>query len=300
MAAHGRNGLGLGVTICQEILYDPAVKKNPVRVLVPLLEFNQHMKDARLGIPTPALLAKTVEKLDAVRIEDRNTKGDVYEYMLSEIATAGQNGQFRTPHHIIALMVELTEPKVIDIACDPAAGTCSFLVACGEYWYDAERPHQALGYRSPRAQTMPGFEGNGEREHMPEIDDLIREVIRSNASADDKTKIIQVLLMGAPADRWGINRYVIWGLIAVIVMTVIGVVITWGRATGNLTEFKVPEGLVALATTALGALAAYLVPPSHPAATTLTTSAGGPAAGSEPATGSGPASDGNGDDLSGS
>ena len=73
--------------------------------------FSQHMKDARLGIPTPALLAKAVEKLDEVRMDDRDTKGDVYEYMLGKIATAGQNGQFRTPRHIIALMVELTEPK---------------------------------------------------------------------------------------------------------------------------------------------------------------------------------------------
>ena len=95
--------------------------------------FSQHMKDARLGIPTPALLAKAVEKLDDVRMDDRDTKGDVYEYMLGKIATAGQNGQFRTPRHIIALMVELTEPKPTDIICDPAAGTCGFLVAVGEY-----------------------------------------------------------------------------------------------------------------------------------------------------------------------
>jgi type I restriction enzyme M protein len=91
------------------------------------------MKDARLGIPTPALLTKAVEKLDAVRMEDRDTKGDVYEYMLGKIATAGQNGQFRTPRHIIALMVELTEPTPTDIICDPAVGTCGFLVAAGEY-----------------------------------------------------------------------------------------------------------------------------------------------------------------------
>src|ERR1700756_5019134 len=86
------------------------------------------MKDPRLGIPTPALLAKAAEKLDAVRMDDWDTKGDVYEYMLSKIATAGQNGQFRTPRHIIALMVELTERTPTDIICDPAAGTCGFLV----------------------------------------------------------------------------------------------------------------------------------------------------------------------------
>jgi type I restriction enzyme M protein len=95
--------------------------------------FAQHMKDARLAIPTPALLSRAVEKIDAVPMEDRDTKGDVYEYMLSKIASAGQNGQFRTPRHIIALMVELVAPTPKDIICDPAAGTCGFLVAASEY-----------------------------------------------------------------------------------------------------------------------------------------------------------------------
>ncbi|CAA7617449.1 class I SAM-dependent DNA methyltransferase [Magnetospirillum sp. SS-4] len=94
---------------------------------------SQHMRDARLGIPSPALLAKVVEKLDNVQMENRDTKGDIYEYMLSVIASAGQNGQFRTPRHIIQLMVELTEPKPSDVICDPASGTCGFLVAAGEY-----------------------------------------------------------------------------------------------------------------------------------------------------------------------
>lgn len=91
------------------------------------------MKDARLGIPTAALLSKAVEKLDAVPMEDRDTKGDVYEYMLGEIATAGQNGQFRTPRPIIALMVELVAPTPMDTICDRAAGTCGFLVGAAEY-----------------------------------------------------------------------------------------------------------------------------------------------------------------------
>ena len=68
------------------------------------------MKDARFTIPTPALLAKVVDLLDDVPMEDRDTKGDLYEYMLGKIATAGQNGQFRTPRHIIRLMVEMTAP----------------------------------------------------------------------------------------------------------------------------------------------------------------------------------------------
>jgi len=95
--------------------------------------FAEHMKDARLAIPSPALLSKVVEKIDAVQMDDRDTKGDVYEYMLGKIASAGQNGQFRTPRHIIALMVELIAPTPTDIICDPAAGTCGFLVAASEY-----------------------------------------------------------------------------------------------------------------------------------------------------------------------
>jgi type I restriction enzyme M protein len=95
--------------------------------------YAHHMKDARFTIPTPALLAKVVDLLDHVPMEDRDTKGDLYEYMLGKIASAGQNGQFRTPRHIIRLMVEMVAPKPTDIVCDPACGTCGFLVAVGEY-----------------------------------------------------------------------------------------------------------------------------------------------------------------------
>ena len=97
------------------------------------------MRDARFQIPTPALLAKVVEKLDRVPMADRDTKGDVYEYMLGKIASAGQNGQFRTPRHIIALMTALMAPTPKDVICDPACGTCGFLVAASEY-LRAEHP----------------------------------------------------------------------------------------------------------------------------------------------------------------
>lgn len=95
-----------------------------------------HMKGARFTIPTAALLAKVVDLLADIPMEDRDTKGDLYEYMLSKIATAGQNGQFRTPRHIIALMVEMMAPMPKDVIVDPACGTCGFLVAAGEYLRD--------------------------------------------------------------------------------------------------------------------------------------------------------------------
>jgi type I restriction enzyme M protein len=95
--------------------------------------YAKHMEGARFTIPTAALLGKVVDMIDKVPMEDRDTKGDLYEYMLGKIATAGQNGQFRTPRHIIRLMVELVQPKPNDIVCDPACGTCGFLVSVGEY-----------------------------------------------------------------------------------------------------------------------------------------------------------------------
>jgi type I restriction enzyme M protein len=98
--------------------------------------YAHHMKDARFTIPTPGLLARVVDMLDNVPMEDRDTKGDLYEYMLSKIASAGQNGQFRTPRQIIKLMVALTDPQPLDVICDPASGTCGFLVAAGEYIRD--------------------------------------------------------------------------------------------------------------------------------------------------------------------
>lgn len=95
--------------------------------------FATHMKDARLGFSNAALLDKVMRLLDQIEMDDRDTKGDVYEYMLGKIASAGQNGQFRTPRHIIELMVHVMAPTPKDVICDPAAGTCGFLVTAGEY-----------------------------------------------------------------------------------------------------------------------------------------------------------------------
>lgn len=95
--------------------------------------YAHHMRDARFTVPNAGLLAKVVDMLDGIDMNDRDTKGDLYEYMLSKIATAGHNGQFRTPRHIIRLMVELTAPEPDDVICDPAAGTCGFLMAAAEY-----------------------------------------------------------------------------------------------------------------------------------------------------------------------
>jgi type I restriction enzyme M protein len=95
--------------------------------------YSHHMKDATFMMPTPRVLANVVDQLDDIDMADRDTKGDLYEYMLGKIASAGQNGQFRTPRHIIQLMVDMTAPAPKDKICDPACGTAGFLIAASEY-----------------------------------------------------------------------------------------------------------------------------------------------------------------------
>jgi type I restriction enzyme M protein len=95
--------------------------------------YSEHMRDARFTIPTAALLSRVVDLLDDIPMADRDTNGDLYEYLLSKIASAGVNGQFRTPRHIIELMVAMTAPGPADEICDPACGTAGFLVAASEH-----------------------------------------------------------------------------------------------------------------------------------------------------------------------
>ena len=95
--------------------------------------YTHHMKDALFMMPTARVLANVVDQLDGIGMADSDTKGDLYEYMLGKIATAGQNGQFRTPRHIIKLMVDMTAPAPKDVICDPACGTAGFLIAASKY-----------------------------------------------------------------------------------------------------------------------------------------------------------------------
>ncbi len=103
--------------------------------------YARHMKDAIFMIQSPQLIAKVVDLIEGIPMEDRDTKGDLYEYLLSKLTTAGVNGQFRTPRHIIKMMVDMMKPKPGDRLCDPACGTGGFLVIAGEY---IRRHHSGL------------------------------------------------------------------------------------------------------------------------------------------------------------
>lgn len=95
--------------------------------------FSEFMKDAQLMIQKPGLLVKAVNMIHELPLTEGDTKGDLYEYLLSKLTTAGINGQFRTPRHIIRLMVDMLEPKPTDVIGDPACGTGGFLVTAMEY-----------------------------------------------------------------------------------------------------------------------------------------------------------------------
>lgn len=123
--------------------------------------YAHHMKDALFMMPTPRVLANVVDQLDGIEMEDSDTKGDLYEYMLGKIASAGQNGQFRTPRHIIKLMVDMTAPTPKDAICDPACGTAGFLVAASEYLHKHHSDtifKSAASRRKFNSETFHGYD----------------------------------------------------------------------------------------------------------------------------------------------
>lgn len=127
--------------------------------------YSKYMGDATFLIPTPNMLAKIVDGIDNLPTEDRDAQGDLYEYLLSKIATSGTNGQFRTPRHIIRMIVELMKPTPEDIIIDPAMGSAGFLVAASEYLHDhhndmfliqglKEHYHNTMFYGNDMDRTM--------------------------------------------------------------------------------------------------------------------------------------------------
>mgnify|MGYP003632096791 CR=1 FL=1 len=137
--------------------------------------FAEFMKDAQLMIQKPGLLVKAVNMIHELPLTEGDTKGDLYEYLLSKLTTAGINGQFRTPRHIIRLMVDLLEPKPTDVVGDPSCGTGGFLVSVMEYLLET--------YTSPEAvieETDPDT-GNVEKIYIGDkLGDEDRAHIRSN------------------------------------------------------------------------------------------------------------------------
>jgi type I restriction enzyme M protein len=113
--------------------------------------FSEYMSDAQLMVQKATLLQRAVEMIDALPLTQGDTKGDLYEYLLGKLTTAGINGQFRTPRHVIRMMVELLEPKPTEVVADPACGTAGFLVGVMEYLMQTHTSKQG---------TLKDAEGN--------------------------------------------------------------------------------------------------------------------------------------------
>jgi type I restriction enzyme M protein len=136
--------------------------------------FAEFMKDAQLMIQKPSLLVKAVNMIHELPLTEGDTKGDLYEYLLSKLTTAGINGQFRTPRHIIRLMVDMLEPKPTELVGDPACGTGGFLVSVMQYLLEA--------YTSPQGtieETDPET-GAVEKIYTGDLLEEHREHIRSH------------------------------------------------------------------------------------------------------------------------
>ena len=101
--------------------------------------FSRYMKDTVFLIPTAKVLAKVVDGIDDLDMDNKDIMGDVYEYLLGKIAAAGENGQFRTPRHIINMMVQLMQPTLKDKILDPAMGSAGFLLESAKYISDQQK-----------------------------------------------------------------------------------------------------------------------------------------------------------------
>ena len=110
--------------------------------------FGEHMANAEFKVSKPSLLIEACKALDEMQISAQNqdVQGDLYEYVLSKLNVAGQNGQFRTPRHIIRMMVKMVDPRPSERICDPAAGTCGFLVNTYQHILEKHTRKDVLKY----------------------------------------------------------------------------------------------------------------------------------------------------------
>lgn len=138
--------------IMMEIVRDKVFPK--IKTLHSEGSFAEHMKDAIFMIPSAKLLDQVVQLLSAIDMNDKDTKGDLYEYLLSKLQQSGVNGQFRTPRNIIKMMVELMKPRIDETICDPSSGTCGFLMASIEY---VEKHHKEINKPENRKHFNNGM-----------------------------------------------------------------------------------------------------------------------------------------------
>ena len=167
-------------------------------------------------MPAARVLANVVDQLDGIDMADSDTKGDLYEYMLGKIATAGQNGQFRTPRHIIRLMVDMTAPTPKDVICDPACGTAGFLVAASEHLveYHSDTIYKNAAARRHFNEDTYGNEARFSVGHfdLVIIDEAHRSVYEKYGAIFRYFDSLLVGLTATPSDHIDRNTYTLFDL----------------------------------------------------------------------------------------
>jgi type I restriction enzyme M protein len=195
--------------------------------------YSKYMKDAQFMIPKPSLLQEAVTLIDEIEVGDKpDVQGDIYEHLLGELKTAGKNGQFRTPRHIIRMMVELVNPEIGDRICDPACGTGGFLI--GAYQHILKKytspdmvkvdpdgtPHNLIGdkitkkehWGSLRKQTFYGFDFDLTMVRIALMNMILHGILEPNIEQVDtlskrfEQKPIYEVLFANPPFAGSVNR----------------------------------------------------------------------------------------------
>ena len=151
--------------------------------------FARYMANANFLIPTPQILQKVITGLDDLYehdIADLDMQGDLYEYMLGKLSSAGQNGQFRTPKHIREMMVALLQPTPDDSICDPACGTAGFLISSAEYirahYEDTMTPEQWARFAG---ETFTGFDTDTTMLRLSAMNLMLHSITNPNIDYKD-------------------------------------------------------------------------------------------------------------------
>ena len=180
--------------------------------------YSKYMDDAIFKLPTPLVLSKVVDSLDEIyemmsEIQTADVRGDVYEYLLSKIAQSGFNGQFRTPRHIIRMMVELMDPSSDEMICDPACGTAGFLISSAEYIRsEYGNKMTAEQWEKYGSETFTGFDTDETMCRLSCMNLMLHSVInpqlnkQDSVSKDYQVKDAYDLILANPPFKGTINK----------------------------------------------------------------------------------------------
>ena len=168
--------------------------------------FSRYMKNAVFLIPTAKVLTKVVDGIDSMDMNDKDIMGDVYEHLLGKIAAAGENGQFRTPRHIISMIVALMKPSLTDLVLDPAMGSAGFLVESARYVLEHQKDELINSKKQKyyKSEMFSGFDTDQSMLRIGAMNMMLHGVddphiiYQDSLSEDNKERKRYTLIMSNP------------------------------------------------------------------------------------------------------